>query len=228
MYPLGGDWAISGKWHSGVIDGICYENIFVECRLGHPDYWKDDVFFPDGNRSKHKSDEESARYLKKCVEIIKTERSKNKKTTFIILSRTSRHFFSKIDLINAYIDFSKNETEVTKTYFLNNKKRKEFYDELDRSIEVLTAHKSKWKEADVCILLQVWKKSWSSSKFPMIHPDWEFSTIFGDTYEDILDEERRLYYVALTRTKKDLYYISMGEIPEKVKKEDFLLGTFKC
>jgi DNA helicase-4 len=44
--------------------------------------------------------------------------------------------------------------------------------------------------------------------YPLIHPDWVFTRVFGDNLQRIAEEERRLLYVALTRTEKDLYMIT--------------------
>jgi superfamily I DNA/RNA helicase len=42
---------------------------------------------------------------------------------------------------------------------------------------------------------------------PFLHPDNFIEIIFDKCEQDFLDEERRLFYVALTRTKDKLYYI---------------------
>ena len=36
-------------------------------------------------------------------------------------------------------------------------------------------------------------------QYPLIHPNWVFQRIFGDSLDKITAEERRLFYVALTR-----------------------------
>jgi DNA helicase IV len=48
----------------------------------------------------------------------------------------------------------------------------------------------------------------------MLHPDNDLNAIFGEIIQDVIDEEKRLFYVALTRTKNKLYYISEKEIPK--------------
>ena len=42
----------------------------------------------------------------------------------------------------------------------------------------------------------------------LIHPNWVFLRLFGDTLERIESEERRLFYVALTRSKQTLVIVS--------------------
>lgn len=46
--------------------------------------------------------------------------------------------------------------------------------------------------------------------YPLIHPDWAFSRILGDSPEHIVEEERRLLYVALTRAVETLVIITDG------------------
>lgn len=65
-----------------------------------------------------------------------------------------------------------------------------------------TAHKSKGLQADVIILLDG-----SATDFPIIHPDTKYFGVFGDDVNTILDEEKRLFYVALTRAKEKIYIV---------------------
>jgi DNA helicase IV len=44
--------------------------------------------------------------------------------------------------------------------------------------------------------------------YPLLHPDLIFSRIFGDTIERVVEEERRLFYVALTRAVEHLFIIT--------------------
>ena len=46
--------------------------------------------------------------------------------------------------------------------------------------------------------------------YPLIHPDWVFSRILGESLERITEEERRLLYVALTRAIETLVVITDG------------------
>ena len=50
--------------------------------------------------------------------------------------------------------------------------------------------------------------------YPLIHPNWVFLRLFGDTVERIEAEERRLFYVALTRSRHSLLILSDDESRE--------------
>jgi DNA helicase IV len=77
-----------------------------------------------------------------------------------------------------------------------------FLPEKDRGLlEASTTHGYKGKEADVVILLD-------PEAYPFVHPDAIFSTIFGDTFQSIQDDEKRLFYVGVTRPKNTLYLLS--------------------
>jgi DNA helicase-4 len=72
-------------------------------------------------------------------------------------------------------------------------------------ISISTAHGYKGLERSVIIILDAVARS-----YPLIHPDWIFYKILGDTPEKIIEEERRLLYVALTRAVNDLIIITDG------------------
>jgi len=117
-------------------------------------------------------------YLKSCAEIVESNPNKS----VAILHR-------------------KNE--------INNITLESFYKRLIRisntrnRIMISTVHKFKGQEADVVIILQATKKL-----FPLIHPYNNLFKIFGQSNQDILDEEKRLFYVALTRAKEKLFILT--------------------
>ena len=57
--------------------------------------------------------------------------------------------------------------------------------------------------------------------FPLIHPDSLLFEIFGDTLDKIEDEERRLFYVACTRAKSDLYLLYEEDFDKKKTLTEF-------
>ena len=74
-------------------------------------------------------------------------------------------------------------------------------------ITVSTTHKYKGKEEDVVIILDA-----AVSFYPLIHPSWIFQRVFGDTIDKLVEEEKRLFYVAVSRAKDELYILtSKGE-----------------
>ena len=80
-----------------------------------------------------------------------------------------------------------------------------FPKDLQDRITISTAHKYKGLEKPMVIVLDAVARS-----YPLIHPDWVFSRILGDSAEKISDEERRLFYVALTRAVETLVVITDG------------------
>lgn len=83
---------------------------------------------------------------------------------------------------------------------------------LREKIHVMTAHKSKGKEADIVFILKC-----NTRSFPMIHPNNRLFGIFGVTEEEVLAEEKRLFYVALTRAKQKVYLLT-----DETQKSPFL------
>ena len=71
-------------------------------------------------------------------------------------------------------------------------------------MKVSTIHQFKGSEADVVIILET-----DEDNFPLIHPDNEFNYVFDRTPQVVLDEERRLFYVAVTRAKEDVYFVHL-------------------
>jgi DNA helicase-4 len=78
--------------------------------------------------------------------------------------------------------------------------------EAERDAIVLsTAHGFKGREADVVIVLDALERS-----YPLIHPDWVFARIFGDSISKLIEDERRLFYVACTRAREKLFLLTEG------------------
>jgi DNA helicase-4 len=66
-----------------------------------------------------------------------------------------------------------------------------------------TVHSFKGLEEEIVILVRV-----CEGAFPLLHPDDSLFTIFGQSEIDVLEEERRLFYVAITRAKERLYILT--------------------
>ncbi|WP_419917109.1 UvrD-helicase domain-containing protein [Candidatus Poriferisodalis sp.] len=89
--------------------------------------------------------------------------------------------------------------------------------ELQERVAISTAHKYKGLEQDTVIILDA-----VANHYPLIHPHWMFGRIFGDTLDTIAQDERRLFYVALTRAKKSLYICTQGS-----KRSPFLVNIVR-
>ena len=70
-------------------------------------------------------------------------------------------------------------------------------------VSISTVHNYKGRENSAVILLDVHDRS-----YPLIHPDWIFSNFFGNSIKTIIEEERRLFYVALTRAREKLVILT--------------------
>lgn len=161
------------------------------------------------------------RYLVTTVNLIDIYFKKlkdDKKFKILILSRKSKVKQNSLADILRRIE----------VFFLNkypkdeNKIKTIFHERTDEDgniycqIEVKTAHQSKGLEADVVIVLEA-----TSRCFPLIHPDSLLFEIFGDTLDKIVDEERRLFYVACTRAKSDLYLLFEEDFDKKKTLTEF-------
>ena len=75
---------------------------------------------------------------------------------------------------------------------------KKYLREEDRErLEFSTVHGYKGREATAVILVE-------PENYPLIHPDAVLAEIFGDTYQSLVDDERRLFYVGVTRAEATL------------------------
>ena len=70
-------------------------------------------------------------------------------------------------------------------------------------MEYRTIHKAKGLEADYVVLINVFNRDWG---FPnKFYPPYFVNLIHDWDYDKKLEEERRLFYVAITRAKKGVY-----------------------
>lgn len=72
-----------------------------------------------------------------------------------------------------------------------------------KNVEYRTIHKAKGLEADYVVLINVFNRDWG---FPnKFYPPYFVNLIQDWDYDKKLEEERRLFYVAITRAKKGVY-----------------------
>lgn len=65
-----------------------------------------------------------------------------------------------------------------------------------------SVNRAKGLEADIVVLLES-----DMGRFPIFHPDSYLYRVFGATPQQELDEQKRLFYVALTRAREKLYLV---------------------
>ncbi|TNF06698.1 MAG: hypothetical protein EP323_04540, partial [Gammaproteobacteria bacterium] len=128
-----------------------------------------------------------ARSLKLCAQIIREDPAK--KT--LLLARTVKVYGLDLEsfrarLINILSKLLEIRSEI-----------------LEKNIMIMTAHRSKGQEAHRVIILDATQR-----KFPKIHPDNLLFGLFGTTLTSVLEEERRLFYVAMTRAEHRLHILT--------------------
>ena len=104
-----------------------------------------------------------------------------------ILSRTNR--------INYRINYANSATNADSDLNKFKKHLDSFLKTEDRQrVSISTTHMFKGLESDAIIVIDA-----NQNSYPLIHPTWEFFRLFGYNKAKIIDEERRLLYVALSR-----------------------------
>jgi DNA helicase-4 len=119
-----------------------------------------------------------------------------------------------------YVNYDKGTTGVGDALAHFEEHIRSFLPEEDRGrISVSTTHRYKGLEQLAVIVLDAIERS-----YPLINPNWVFLRIFGDSIGRIEDEERRLFYVAVTRARESLALVTearaespyLGEICRQV------------
>ena len=67
-------------------------------------------------------------------------------------------------------------------------------------VTISTAHSYKGMENDAVIVF--------ADEYPFLHPHWVFGRLFGDSEQTKQEDERRLFYVAMSRAKNSLVLIT--------------------
>ena len=140
---------------------------------------------------------EKAKYLKMCADIIK----KHQNEKIMILNRSNQILGKELEEFNLTLRKICSE-------FVS-------IDEYNKCVFMKTVHKAKGEEADVVIILNV-----NESVFPVFNSNNDLFEIFGHTTLDTIEDEERLYYVALTRAKHNLYILY-----ENSKKSAFIMDS---
>ena len=116
----------------------------------------------------------------------------DRKCDVVILSRRSG--------LPWYINYSETELNEKNVLLRFLEHLRSYLPEKDRErVTVSTTHKYKGLESNAVIVIDAIARS-----YPLIHPHWFFLRIFEDSITKIEQEERRLFYVAITRAQKIL------------------------
>lgn len=210
------EWSWDAKWLLKINDWwetytyIDVKNypLCTDSRINEIFYKKDDL----------KVQEQEKYIFKNIVNII----NHNKWKTFMIISRNNRVFWNelvdwrmklyfyyfKLLIKNSDIDIQKSHSNIENKIHKSDTDSFNNLNELfNNRIEFITAHKSKGKEADIVIMLDISEKKYPSN-VTSLKDDVKYDRIFWITSDSLLKDERRLFYVALTRAKEKIYMIS--------------------
>ena len=188
---------------SGWITIRCLDDVRVTFRRGKQwqrDREADAFYFPKAMQ-RHPSDLElrRAKALKVCAEIVRG--APDQKT--LLLSRTRWAYDHSLE------DFRGELIRVMRTLSDRQDTDPKHFED---TIEVITAHRAKGREAHTVVVLEA-----TIRQFPKVHPDNLLFELFGVTPREVLEEERRLFYVAVMRAKHRLFALT-----EKGKESPFL------
>jgi DNA helicase-4 len=78
--------------------------------------------------------------------------------------------------------------------------------DLHERVFISTTHKYKGLESDAILIIDPLE-----SAYPLVHPTWFFNRLFGDTLDEIILEEMRLFYVAISRAINTLAFFILYE-----------------
>jgi DNA helicase-4 len=211
---------IPGTWlpdkEGGEIHQRNIDEVWIECRPGHEyaavrEADRKFRFLRTLEGEREVCDDPGeivARYLKLIYEIITDSRNAGKDVA--ILSRTNRlHHLRDLSVFKSKLKSCFTPQQVEQW----GGKRA-----VDRKVRVGTVHSFKGLEADIVFVLRACERA-----FPLIHPDFTLFRLFGDSEQQLLEDERRLFYVALTRAKEQVWFLT-----ETDRESDFvreIMGT---
>ena len=137
------------------------------------------------------------------IRILEVELQQNVRRNVVLLCRENR--------VPYYVQYK--ESMVTTAQGLEKflEHIKSFISKEDSArLSISTAHGYKGLENDAVIILDAIERS-----YPLIHSDWKFTQIFGNSIQQIIEEERRLFYVAATRSRELTYMITESDQPSE-------------
>jgi DNA helicase IV len=173
---------------------------FINFNDDSKDFMKFKTFEEYGQKTNLDKSFQMARIFRTCWELIRKYPLRN--TTFMILSRGDR-------LSYTYRDMYEFKRKLKTVFYISELKK---FSDFDKQVSCSTVHKAKGLEADVVLILDV-----NERKFPIIHPNNQLLGILGVSMTAVYEEERRLFYVALTRARRMVYLLH-----EKNLKSEFV------
>lgn len=168
-----------------------YRKQYGEVKTAYLDTFESSLF----ENNKHKGDVCTPAVLRLLKKYFDAGKNNDPERGIVILSRVNR--------TPGYVQRHNNHQKVGNLEDFADYLRSFFPEEVRNRIEISTAHRYKGLEKEAVIILDA-----NRGRFPLIHPNWVFLRIFGDGIKKIVNEEQRLFYVALTRSKRYLYVIS--------------------
>lgn len=171
--------------HNGEVALIDPTKTYIDYKDDKDNVYKKAMMVSEG-RNPSKA---AVQYVKTVAEIIKSNKDKQK---ILLLHRNNDTSFWFIDLLAFYNRLC---SAVVEKKFMHE-------DEFKEKVEILTMHRAKGLEADVVIILEA-----DDGIIPMYHQDTHLFEIFGETEQIVLDDQKKLFYVAITRAKEKLYIL---------------------
>ena len=188
----------------GRIRVMYFDDVFIELRdtqLSNGDNEIDQHLIVRYDRDRNSVDVLASKYLKLVYQII----AQDPERSYSILARSN--WISSLKL---------EEFEHKLRYCLDRHCSKKTVP--DRHVTVSTVHNYKGGESDVTIVLRV-----IDHQFPLIHPDSALFQPIGQSVADTIAEERRLFYVAVSRPRDELILVTEKEHESRFIDE--LLGS---
>lgn len=202
-----GEPALTHHDFAGDIDIVAIDKIWLEDESPYPE-----IATSVRDHGGKSVNWELARALKACVDYLVASVFTNSAEgsrwmpTVLILSRTGRAYGENLARFGACLEEALRRhpelQDLANDFAVVSGRRKSGQDDAVL-IEVMTAHKAKGKEADTVIVLESVLR-----QFPKVHADNQLFSALGVTAEDVLAEERRLFYVAVTRAEHRLMLLT--------------------
>lgn len=200
-----GEPALGHKSAAGSIETCVPSSIYAGNDYGDQAYI-DAAAYQDPSTGERKTRFDLARTFKACGDFIigsvRKDRDKLNMPSVLLLSRTNRAYGLEL------YDFERRLRKALEQHpalqeVVNRWQISPGDHGSEPLVQAMTAHAAKGKEANAVIILQA-----TNRNFPKVHADNQLFGPFGVTAADTLAEERRLFYVAVTRAERRLLVLT--------------------